>query len=699
MTARWQAAVDIGGTFTDILLVDRESGTFAIDKVLTTGADPAEGVRAGLSAVLERSGPEAHDLGTVVHATTLVTNAVIERKGARVALLVTEGFRDMLTVGREHRYDMYDVLLQKPEPLVAAGDTFAVPERVLVDGSVHRPLDEAAVEAIAVELRARSIEAAAVCLLHAYRYPGHELRIREILQACWPGFQVTLSHEVVGELREYERGSTTVANAYVLTLADGYLARLEAGLAALGHAGRLLVMISSGGVATTATARAFPVRLIESGPAAGALAAAEAGQRMGQPELLSFDMGGTTAKACIIAGGRPSVANSLEVGRLQRFRRGSGIPLEISSVELIEIGAGGGSLARIDSFGLLQVGPDSAGSDPGPICYGLGGDIPTVTDADLVLGYLSADFFLGGRIQLDEQAAARAIETQLGLGLGLDTPRAAWTVHEVVNENMANAARVHAVEAGADLRQLPLFAFGGAGPVHAYRVAMNLGMPLVIAPLGAGVGSTIGLLAAPLAFDFVRTVVMPLAGLDWRLIDELLSEMEKEGIALLEEAGVQAGAIRVEIAADMRLSGQAHEITVDFGTSRPELGNENGIRAPFDDTYRALFGRQPPDVAAEVVSWRVRVAGPRPNFPIQTQPYSADGPAAADTALKGSRGAYFPEAKGFLDTPVFDRYRLLPGMTFEGPAIVEERESTLIMGPGGRASVDNYRNLLVELPR
>jgi N-methylhydantoinase A len=697
MAADWQVAVDIGGTFTDILLVDRDSGAFAIHKLLTTSADPAEGVHTGLAAVVERSGLRAEEVGTVVHATTLVTNAVIERKGARVALLVTEGFRDMLTVGREHRYDMYDLLLQKPEPLVAPWDTFAVPERVLVDGSVHRPLDEEAVESIAAELSVRGIDAAAICLLHAYRNPRHELRIREILQTRWPGSHITLSHEVVGELREYERGSTTVANAYVLALVDRYLSRLEDGLAAVGHVGRMLVMLSSGGVATTSTARAFPVRLIESGPAAGALAAAEAGKRIGQLDLLSFDMGGTTAKACIIAGGRPTVANSLEVGRLRRFRRGSGIPLEISSVELIEIGAGGGSLARIDRFGLLQVGPDSAGSDPGPMCYGMGGRIPTVTDADLVLGYLSPTFFLGGRIQLDAAAATRGIETELAGELGLETARAAWTVHEVVNENMANAARVHAVEAGADLRRLPLFAFGGAGPVHAYRVAMNLGMELVIAPLGAGVGSTIGLLAAPLTFDFVRTMVMPLANLDWSVVGDLLSEMESDGTALLHDAGVLKGDIGVEIAADMRLAGQAHEITVALGASCPEQGGEGRIRQAFDETYQALFGRQPPHVMAEVVSWRVRVYGPRPSYPIHTSSAAARTPAS-NTALKGSRNAYFPEADGFVETAVYDRYLLLPGMTFEGPAIIEERESTLIVGPGGRVTVDEFQNLLVEVP-
>ena len=697
MTSDWQAAVDIGGTFTDILIVDRTSGAFAIEKALTTHGEPAEAVRVGLADVLDRTSLVAGALGNVVHATTLVTNAVIERKGARVALLATEGFRDLLLVGREHRYDMYDVLLQKPEPLVAPWDMFAVPERVLVDGSVYRELDEAAVETLATELRSGGIEAVAVCLLHSYQYPRHELRVREILLGSWAGFQVALSHEVVGELREYERASTTVANAYVLALVDRYLSRIESDLRDVGHRGQLLVMLSSGAIATTHTARTIPVRLIESGPAAGALAAAEAGQRMGQPNLLSFDMGGTTAKACIIARGRPQVSSSLEVGRLSRFRKGSGVPLKMSSVELIEIGAGGGSHARIDNFGLLQVGPDSAGSEPGPMCYGRGGDTPSVTDADLVLGYLDPDFFLGGRMRLDRDAAVRGIEAQLATQLGLDVARASWTVHEVVNENMANAARVHAVETGADLQHLPLFAFGGAGPVHAFRVAMNLGMPLVIAPLGAGVGSTIGLLSAPLAFDYVRSAVMPLDQLDWPHIDALLSAMVADGMELLGQAAVPRGDVEVRYGADMRLIGQAHEIAVDLG-ARPSPGSEARMRTAFDATYRSLFGRQQPSVGAEVVSWRVRLSGPRPEFPMK----SSAGVATSDrieSAGKAPRQAYFPETGGYVLTPVYDRYLLMPGMTFEGPAILEENESTFIVGPGGRASIDRYQNLLVEIPR
>ncbi len=695
-SSNWQAAVDIGGTFTDVLVVDRSSGAFFIEKVLTTSGVPAEGVRDALASALGRAGTSGGQLATLAHATTLVTNAVIERTGSPTALLITEGFRDTLVIGREHRYDMYDVRLEKPEPLVRRRETYAVPERVLADGTVLRPLDEAAVVQVAAGLRERGIEAAAVCLLHAYRYPAHERRVREILRECSPEIHVTLSHEVVGELREYERATTTVANAYVLALVERYMSQLEDHLRAGGMRRQPFVMLSSGGVATTETARRFPVRLIESGPAAGALAAAESGRRMDRPNLLSFDMGGTTAKACIIEGGHPRVASQLEVGRLKRFRQGSGLPLQVSSVDLIEIGAGGGSLARIDQFGLLQVGPGSAGAEPGPACYARGGSLPTVTDADLLLGYLDPGFFLGGRMRLDVDAARRAIMDRLATPLGLDAARAAWMVHEVVNENMSNAARVHAVERGAELRDLPLFAFGGAGPVHAYRVARNLGVGLVIAPIGAGIGSTIGLLAAPMTFDFVRTAVAPLAMLDWSLVGRLLAEMERDGRRLLSRSGLRARDVTLEHAADMRLIGQAHDITVELPGESPRRGDEDRLREAFLQTYATLYGRHPPDVPIELVSWRVRVSGPRPAFPIGAEPMSAATSAQTATP-KTRRPVYFPETDGYASTPVFDRYRLVPGTTIAGPAIVEERESTLVVGPGASAVVDDYHNLLMEL--
>jgi N-methylhydantoinase A len=696
-TGGWRAGIDIGGTFTDLLLVDEASGRFAVGKVLTT-ANPAQGVRTALADELASNGITGADLGTVVHGTTLVTNAIIERKGTPTALLTTAGFRDVLLIGREHRYDMYDVRLARPDPLVPRRLSFGLPERVLADGSIYQPLDEDAVVKLGERLRTLGVRAVGVCLLHAYRQPAHERRVREILGEIWPDCRVALSHEVVGELREYERASTTVANAYVLEIMDRYLGQLEADLAQLGHQGQFLIMLSSGAVATTETARRFPVRLIESGPAAGALAAAHLGRLMDRPNLLSFDMGGTTAKACLIQDGRPTIASDFEVGRLDRFRKGSGLPIKSSSVQLVEIGAGGGSIARVDRFGLLKVGPDSAGAEPGPACYGRGGQEPTVTDADLVLGYLDPAYFLGGRMQLDLGAARRAVEERLAKPLGLEIERAAWTVHQVVNENMANAARVHAVERGRDARSFPLFAFGGAGPVHAYRVAEKLGVKELIAPFGAGVGSTIGMLAAPLAFDFVRTAASRLDALDWLEIGRLLGEMEREGRGLLTRAGLGDEAIQVERAADLRLIGQAHEITVELPGPAPIAGDEPRLAQAFESTYTDLYGRTPPGVPIEIVSWRVRLTGPRPE-PRLGGPNPPLAQAGQGTGLgpKGHRPAYFPEASGFQDTPVYDRYSLPPGAEVLGPAIVEERESTVVIGPGARARVDTFLNLIVEL--
>jgi N-methylhydantoinase A len=696
----WRAGVDIGGTFTDLLLVDPSSGRFAMGKVLTTPDNPAAGVRAALESELQTNGLTAAQLGNVVHGTTLVTNAIIERKGAPTALLITEGFSDTLLIAREHRYDMYDVRLEKPEPLVPRRLTYGVPERVLADGSVYRPLDEAAVEALVPLLRAEGVRAVGVCLLHAYRHPAHELRVRELLRAAWPELRIALSHEVVGELREYERASTTVANAYVLEIMDRYLGRLESDLRGLGYGGQLLITLSSGAAATAETARTFPVRLIESGPAAGALAAAHLGRLMQRPNLLSFDMGGTTAKACLIQDGRPTITGDFEVARLQRFRKGSGLPIKASSVELIEIGAGGGSLARVDRFGLLKVGPDSAGAEPGPVCYGRGGTEPTVTDADLVLGYLDPSYFLGGRMKLDLDGARQAIARCLAEPLGLSVERAAWTVHQVVNENMANAARVHAVERGRDARAFPLFAFGGAGPVHAFRVAEKLGAKEMIAPFGAGVGSTIGLLAAPLAFDFVRTAAARVDSLDWPLVTRLLEEMEREGRALLTRSGLAPDQLSIERSADMRLIGQAHEITVDLPGPAPQLGDEPRLAAAFEATYSSLFGRTPPEVPMEVVSWRVRVAGPNPELRLGESEVRGQEPGfLPDSRLPtpDSRLAYFPELDGYHPTNVYDRYSLQPGAKLQGPAIVEERESTVVIGPGARAHIDEYLNLVVEM--
>ncbi|HEX7101793.1 MAG TPA: hydantoinase/oxoprolinase family protein, partial [Nitrolancea sp.] len=485
-----RVGIDIGGTFTDLLVLDEATGAFHIGKTLTTPDDPSRAVQTGLSDLLRQHEIAPGRVKQIIHGTTLVTNALIERRGVPTALLTTKGFRDAIEIGHEHRYDLYDLFLELPKPLVRRRWRLEVDERVLADGTEERPVEPDDVRRLIAEMRAGGIQAVAVTLLHSYRYPEHERQIGEILAREAPEMTVSLSSDVVPEIREYERASTTICNVYVRPVVDRYLERLETSLRRLGIDCELLVMLSSGGICSVETARRYPIRLVESGPAAGALAAAYLGRSIGMRDLLSFDMGGTTAKACLIDNGAPLTSSDFEVSRVYRFKKGSGFPVSVPVIEMIEIGAGGGSIASIDQLGLLKIGPHSAGAEPGPACYGHGGTEPTVTDADLVLGNLDPDFFLGGAMTLDRETAERAIDERVAKPLGLSVVEAAWGIHQLVNENMANAARVHAIERGADPRAYPLFAFGGAGPVHAFRVAKILHAPGVIVPAGAGVGST-----------------------------------------------------------------------------------------------------------------------------------------------------------------------------------------------------------------
>ena len=687
-----RVGIDIGGTFTDLVLIDDASGERAIGKVLTTPDDPSEAVEQGLRGLLEREDVDASQLKTIIHGTTLVTNALIERRGTATALLTTEGFRDAVAIGTEHRYDMYDIFLEKPEPLVPRSLRYGVRERVLDDGSVLRDLDEEQVRAIAGELLERGIGAVAVSFLHGFRNPAHEQRVAEILAEEAPGVAVSLSSEVSPEIREYERTSTTIANVYVRPLVERYLQRLEERLRRLGFDGSFYVMLSNGGTASVETACRFPVRLLESGPAAGALAAAFYGEAAGFSDVLSFDMGGTTAKACLIDGGEPLTSTDFEVARVYRFKKGSGLPVKTAVIEMIEIGAGGGSIARVGPLGLPKIGPESAGADPGPACYGRGGEEPTVTDADLLLGYLDPDFFLGGRMRLDYRAAEKAMR-KISYALGVDPLEAAWGVHQVVDENMANAARVHAVERGKDPRKYLLLAFGGAGPVHAHRVARALGVPGFVAPLGAGTASAFGFLCAPLSFDLARSLYGRLDELDWDAANAALAEMEEEGRELLRASGVADEDVLVRRLGEMRYVGQGHEVAVKLpeGTLGPdEVG---GISAGYRKEYRRLYGREGPDVPLEAITWRVEVSAPRPEI---LQEERGGDPRALDEARKGKREIYLPEKDGFAAVPVYDRYRLDPGAAFEGPAVVEERESTVIVGPDSRAEVDGSRNLIVR---
>jgi N-methylhydantoinase A len=693
MSARF--GVDIGGTFTDLVVVDETSGAIRVGKVLTTAKDPAHGVEQGVQALLDEAGVAPARVRAVAHGTTLATNALIERKGARTALLTTEGFRDAVEIQREGRYDMYDLLIDPPAPLVPRHLRREVPERLLPNGAVLRPLDEAAARRIIAELLQAGVEAVAICLLHAYLNPVHERRLAALVMEVAPHLAVSCSSDVVPEIREYERTSTTTANVYVAPLMARYLEDLERRLHGLGVPGQLYVMQSSGGIALPPLARRLPIRLVESGPAAGALAAAQAARERGDARLLSFDMGGTTAKACVIDGGAPLVAREFEVARADRFKKGSGLPIRVPVIEMIEIGAGGGSIARVDRMGLLKVGPDSAGADPGPACYNLGGRQPTVTDADLLLGYLDAEFFLGGRMRLDRAAAERAVVEHVGRALGLDATTAAWGIHRVVNESMAAAARIHGIERGRDLRAYPLFAFGGAGPVHCWQVARILKVPRILLPFGAGAISAWGLLAAPLAFDFVRTVRARLDAADWDALNRLFAAMEAEGRELLARAGVAPEAASVSRLAEMRYAGQGHEVEAHVPNGRLSASSLPTITAAFEDAYRALYHRLPQGVPIEALNWRVTVSGPPPSLAFG----GAAGRArpTAD-AVKIRRRAWFAEAAGWVDTPVYDRYALGPGATFEGPAIVEERESTAVIGPGARCCVDDGLTIVVTMP-
>ncbi|HEY7202070.1 MAG TPA: hydantoinase/oxoprolinase family protein [Candidatus Dormibacteraeota bacterium] len=683
---RARIGVDIGGTFTDlVLLVD---GLVAgVGKALTTPADPSVAVAAGVERLLAEVDPAR--VGEVVHGTTLVANALIERKGAVTCLLTTRGARDALAIRREHRYDLYDLFLELPEPLVPRRRRWEVDERVLADGTVDRPLDEAEVRRLARRARREGVQAAAICFLHAYAHPDHERRAAAVLAEELPGVPVSASSDVVPELGEYVRASTTVANAYVRPLMDRYLATLDHRLRDAGLRAPLHLMLSTGGLATVETGRRHPVRLTESGPAGGALSAAFAGAAAGERDVLGFDMGGTTAKACLVEGGEPLLAREHEVARVYRFAPESGLPLRVPVIDLIEIGAGGGSVARVDRFGLPKVGPESAGAEPGPACYGRGGDRPTVTDADLLLGYLDPRFFLGGEMPLDVDAARSAVG-RLAAALGLDLAEAAAGIHRVVDETMAGAARMHAIERGRDLRRFALVATGGAGPVHAWGVARRLGIRRLVLPPSAGVASAFGMLTAPPAFDFARSLPAELAAVEWAGVRSAVREMRREGAAQLAAAGVRGADVGVGLAADVRYRGQGEGVTVALGEG---LGRRPAaqVREAFEAVYVRLYGRRPPGVEPEVLTWRVRVSGPRPAI-------AASGAVAAPgPARKGRRAMWSEERRGFVDAEVWDRYRLAPGDEVAGPAVVEERESSAVIGEGGRGVVDAHGNLNVEV--
>ena len=687
----YRVGVDIGGTFTDIAIVSEEGAVLRVDKVLTTPERPDDAVVKGVRRILETEGISGDRIAYLVHGTTLFTNALIERKGARTALLTTIGFRDVVEIAREHRYDMYDLRMQRPLQLVPRRLRFGVRERILVDGSVLVPLDEQDVAGVAAHLREFGVEAVGVCFLHAYANPAHERIAGEVLRNVLPEVAVSLSSDVAPEIREYERSVTTLANAYVQPLAECYLSRLRRRLAEeCGIAGVIHIMQSNGGVADVGDAGRFPVRAIESGPAAGALAASRYGEFLGRRTLVSFDMGGTTAKASMISGGSPPVAEEFEVARVRRFRKGSGLPLRIPAIELIEVGTGGGSIARVDALGRLAIGPDSAGAEPGPACYDLGGTMPTVTDADLVLGYLDSAFFLGGAMTLDPGAARAAIERQVARPLGLGVSEAAGSIHQVANESMSAAARVHAVERGKDIAKASLFAFGGAGPVHAFGIARILGCREVIYPAAAGVISAIGLLSVPLVLDLARSLPGQLEELEWDSVCSLYRELEAEARKRLARS-VPASEIEIRRFADLRYKGQGFEVRTPMPAGELNADRIGDVRSRFELAYQERYGHRMDGAAVEAVTWRVGARGPEPPLSI-----ASAGPKDTE-ARKGVRSAWLPDVGGFREVPVYDRYLLAAGDRLAGPAIIEERESTVIVNGLANISVESDGSLVAVL--
>ncbi|HEX6142826.1 MAG TPA: hydantoinase/oxoprolinase family protein [Geminicoccaceae bacterium] len=681
-------AVDIGGTFTD--LVVEQAGHRHTLKLLTTPDAPEEAVLDGVRALLERVGLHPRQLGVVIHGTTLATNAVIERRGARTALITTRGFRDVLAIGDEGRFDQYDINLVKTEPLVPRHLRFPVGERITASGEVLTPLDEAAVRDLLPDLDRLEVESVAIGFLHSYANPAHERRAADLIQGARPDLRVTLSGEVCPEIREYERFTTAVVNAYVQPRIAGYLRRLEQGLADLGLAAPLFMITSGGGLIGVEHAAREPVRLIESGPAGGAILAARIAEEAGLERVLSFDMGGTTAKICLIDDFRPETSRTFEVDRQARFVKGSGLPIRIPVIEMVEIGAGGGSIARLDATRRIAVGPESAGAEPGPACYDRGGRRPTVTDADLLLGRLAPDGFAGGRMTLRPDLAAAAVREAVGRPLGMATELAAFGISEMVEETMANAARVHAVERGRTLGARTLIAFGGAAPVHAARLAAKLGIRRILVPAGAGVGSAVGFLRAPAAYATVRSRYMRLGDFDPGTINRLFDDMLEEARTVVEAAAPGAPLEDVR-SAHMRYVGQGHEVVADLPARRLASGDARTMREAFEQAYGTLYGRLIPNLDVEILSFGLELRGP-----VAPVEHRAPSPAAPAPPLAGRRRLFDAERRAMIEVEVYARDDLVPGARVDGPAVLVEDDTTIVVPAGFEAQVDGHGHVQLE---
>lgn len=687
--ADWRLAVDIGGTFTDVVLMDRASGRVVVDKTLTTPSAPLDGVRTGVRQLLAKAGVTPSDItAPIVHATTLITNALIEGKVGRAGLVTTTGFGDTLLIRDEHRYDMYDLQIEFPAPPIPRERISEISERTNAKGLVVETPTTADLKRIADELRAQNVESVGICLINSYANPANERAIADYLRVEL-GVPVCISSEVSPQIREYPRMITTACNAATMPVIGPYLDELTKWLAAEGFGGSVLMMLSNGGVVSTDDAARTPIRLVESGPAAGALAGSWFARRLGEERLMCFDMGGTTAKSCLIVDGEPELTNTFEVARIYRFKKGSGFPVSVPSVDLVEIGAGGGSQAWVDDLGLLKVGPESTGAMPGPACYGRGGTHAAVTDSDLALGMLDAEFFLGGDMPLDLAASQDALG-RIADKLKLPVADTAAGVHELVNQNMAASSRMHAVELGADLRGVTLLAFGGAGPVHACGVAELLESPRVIFPVNASVLSAIGTLVSPVRIDLARSMVRPIQGIDEAERDALLGELREEGHRVLIAAGADSASVTFRYGVDARYIGQGNEITIWMGEGNKFPGNTLDIVAAFETDYRRIYGLTIPDVGVEAVTWRLSAYTKAEEFEPLVELSDKQGKP------HGTRAVRFTRQGESIITPVYRRGDIGRGQVIEGPAIIEERETTAVIRPNWTVSLGSDGSLIAD---
>jgi len=681
--------VDIGGTFTDIVAVNQKNGIQFNEKVLTTPKDPSKAVLTGVKSIIEKNTIDPKNC-RIIHGTTLVANALIERKGVKTALLTTKGFRDVLEIGREWRYDLFSLDLEMPSPIVPRQLRFEIEERINFKGEVIQSLDEIGLLKVVKKIAKSGVETLAIVFMHSFKNSSHEKLAKKIIQAHAPNLNICLSCIVSPEIGEYERTSTTVANAYVQPIFKNYVTSLVKGLKKIGIINDLFLMLSDGGIVHQKTAIEFPIRLVQSGPAGGAQAATLYGKLLKQDNILCFDMGGTTAKACLIENGKPNRTTMFEVARVFRFSKGSGLPLQVPVVDMIEIGAGGGSIARIDSMGLIQVGPDSSSSYPGPACYGLGGKLPTVTDSDLILGYIDADNFLGGDMKLIKENAEKAIKEHIADPLGITILNAAWAIHEIVTENMSQAASIHALEKGRKIERFSMIPIGGAGPVHACSLMSKMNISQMISPANAGVASAIGMIASPNSFELVQTDMQLLEDLNFSKMRNQFKIMHKNGVKSLLKTGTAFDKITISNSILMRYVGQGYEIEVPISKGNIENKNIKSIKIEFEKVYKILFGRIE-KMPLEIISWRTIASGPVTNFIIKNKNFNT----TSKNIYTKKRPVYFG-GKSYIHTKVIDRNNLQKSFQAKGPLIIEERESTLIIPPNFNVRMDPTGNLLIK---